>query len=130
MKKIISILLPVLYTTSSFAITINVHYCGGKYSRLSLANFGGSVHCSCGIHDSTHRGCCSNKTICVKTDNHKTVRQYWVSPNFSGFNMPVYFINMPVTYPQVVSLNCHYSSSGFIRGHSPSFLTYICTYRI
>ena len=130
MKKIFAILLLVLYTSTSFAITINVHYCGGKYSGVSLAEFGGAVHCSCGTHDSTHTGCCSDKTICAKTDNHKTVQQYWVSPNFSDFIIPVYFFNMPVNYPQAVSLNSHYSSSGFSRSHSPSFLTFICTYRI
>ena len=130
MKKIISILLLVLYTSTSFAITINVHYCGGKYSGVSLANFGGAVHCSCGTHNCTHRGCCSNKTICAKTDNHKTVQQYWVNPNLSDFTVPVYFIIVPVTYPHAVSLKSHYSSSGFIRSHSPSFLTFICTYRI
>ena len=130
MKKIFSILLLVLYTTSSFAITINVHYCGGKYSGLSLADFGGAVHCSCGQHDSSHTGCCSDKTICAKTDNHKTVQQYWVSPNFIDFALPLYFINVPESYLQTVSLNSHYSSSGFLRSHSPSFLTFICTYRI
>lgn len=73
MKKIVSILLLVLYTTSSFAITINVHYCGGKYSVVSLADFGGLVHFSFGQHDSAHKGRCSDKTVCAKTDNHKTV---------------------------------------------------------
>ena len=130
MKKIFSILLLVLYTSTSFAITINVHYCGGKYSGLSLADFGGAVHCSCGTHDSTDRGCCTDRTICAKTDNHQTVQQYWVSPNISDFIISVYFINMSVTYPQAVSLNSHYSSSGFIRSHSPSYLIFISTYRI
>ena len=130
MKKIFAILLLVLYTTTSFAITINVHYCGGKYSGVSLADFGGAVHCSCGTHDSTHKGCCTDKTVCVKTDDHKTVQQYWLSPYFSDLALPLYFTNVPVTYPQAISLNSHYSSSGFIRSHSPSFLTFICTYRI
>ena len=130
MKKIIPILLLVLYTTTSFAITINVHYCGGKYSGLSLEDFRGAVHCSCGTHDSTHRGCCSDSTICAKTDNHKAVPQYWVSPDFSDFKLPVYFLNMSVTYPQLSTSDSHYLSTGFMRSHSTTYLTFICTYQI
>ena len=130
MKKIFAILLLVLYTATSFAITINVHYCSGKYSGVSLADFGGAVHCSCSTHDSAHKGCCSDKTICAKSDDHKAVQQYLVSPNFSDLIVPVYFIIVPDTYSRTVSINSRYSSSGFIRSHSQSFLTFICTYRI
>ena len=130
MKKIISILLLVLYTTSSFGITINVHYCAGKYSGLTLTNFGGDVKCSCGKHDSTHKGCCSDKPVCHKTNSHKIVQPYYVSPNFSDFTVPAYFTIVAEPYPQTVSLNSHYFSSGFIRSHSTSFLTFICIYRI
>lgn len=130
MKNIISIVLLVIYTTSSFAITINVHYCSGKYSGLSLANLGRAVQCSCSTHNPAHKGCCSDKTVCAKTDNHQTVQPYYVSPNLSYFTIPVYFIIVADAYPQTVSLNNHYSSSGFIRSHTPSFLTFICSYRI
>ena len=130
MKKAIPILLLVLYTTTSFAITINVHYYGGKFSGLSLSDFGGAIHCSCGQPNSTHRRCCSDKTICVKTDNHKTVQQYRISADFSDFKVPVYFLHMSVAYPQPASPDSHYSSSGFTRSHSTTYLTFICTYRI
>ncbi|MBN9351853.1 MAG: hypothetical protein J0H55_14325 [Chitinophagaceae bacterium] len=130
MKKIISIFLLVIYTTTSFSTTINMHYCGGKYSGLTFANFGVAVQCNCGTHNSTHNGCCSEKIICAKTDNHKTAQQYWLSSNFPDVTIPVYFINAAETYPQTVSLNNHFSSSGFERSHSPSSLSFICTYRI
>ena len=130
MKKIVSIFLLIIYSSTSFAVTMDFHYCSGKYSGISFSNFDKAAICGCDQNKLNQRGCCSDKTICAKTDNHKMVQQYWVSPNFSDFIMPVYFINMSVTYPQAVSLNSHYSSSGFIRSHFPSYLTFICTYRI
>lgn len=130
MKKIISILLLMLYVTTSSAIMINMHYCSGKYSGLTLINFGEVAQCSCGTHDSTHRKCCSDKIICAKADSHKAGQLYRVSPNLSDFVVPIYFINVAVAYPQLGFPDNHYPSSGFIRSHSPSFLPFICTYRI
>lgn len=130
MKKIISIFLLVLYTSTSFAVTMDIHYCSGKYSGITFLNFDKAANCGCdhnGLHD---RGCCTDKIICAKTDNHKTIQQYWVAPDFSNFTLPDYFTDVQVAYPSPASVTSYNSSSGFTRSHSPSFLTFICTYLI
>lgn len=130
MKKIISIFLLVLYVSTSFAVTMDIHYCGGKYSGVTFSNFEKAATCGCdhnGLHDSS---CCTDKIICAKTDTHKTVQQYWVSPDFSDFTLPDYFTDVRIVYPRAASVNNHYSSSGFTRSHSPAFLTFLCTYLI
>ncbi len=130
MKKIISIFLLVLYRSTSFAITMDIHYCSGKYSGVTFSNFSNTTNCGCdhnGLHDKT---CCTDKIICAKTDNHKVVQQYWVAPDFPDFILPDYFTFDAVDYPHHTSLKSYYSSSGFTRSEFPSFLTFLCTYRI
>ena len=131
MKKLISILLLIIYSSTSFGVTINFHYCGGKLSGLALSSFGGAVQCGRNHKEATDKDCCSNKTICAKTDRHKAVQQYWISPGISSFILPHYFEKKEtLDYTRIESINSYYSSSGFTRSHSSSFLTFICTYRI
>ena len=120
----------VLYTSTSFAVTMDIHYCSGKYSGITFLNFDKAAICDCGHNGLRDRSCCTDKIICAKTDNHKTVQQYWVAPDFSDFTLPDYFTDVQVAYPRPAYLTNHYSSSGFTRSHSPSFLTFICTYLI
>ncbi|HUZ60397.1 MAG TPA: hypothetical protein VMU83_16615 [Hanamia sp.] len=130
MKKIISIFLLVLYSSTSFAVTMDIRFCSGKYSGITFSNFDKVANCDCshnGLHD---RSCCTDKTICTKTDNHKTVQQYWVIPDFSDYSLVDYFTDVPMVYPHPASLTNHYLSSGFTRSHSTSFLTFLCTYMI
>ena len=129
MKKIISIFLLVLYSTTSFAITMDIHYCNGKYSGVTFSNFSNITNCGCGDDESNQTGCCSDKTICAKTDNHTAVQSYWVVPYFSNFTLPEYFTTDPVDYPHHPSLKSYYLSSGFTRNQSLSFLTFLCAYR-
>lgn len=131
MNKLISILLLIIYSSTSFGVTINFHYCGGKFSGLALSNFGGAVQCGCNHNESTHKDCCSNKTICAKTDSHKVIQQYWISPGTSSFILPHYFEKIQaLDYARIESINSYYSSPGFTRNHSSSFLAFICTYRL
>lgn len=88
MKKIFAILFLVLYTSNSFALTVNIYYYGGKYPGLSLVNYRIAIHLSCGTHTFSSTGRYSDKIICAKAGKHKTLQQYWVSPNFSDFTVP------------------------------------------
>ncbi len=130
MNKLTSILALITYSSTLFGVTINFHYCAGKFSGLALSNFGGAVQCGCSTHDSTHRRCCSDRTIYTKTNNYKAFPQYWISPDFSDFKVLVYLLNMSVASPQPASSKSHYSSARFTRSHSTKYLTFICTYRI
>ncbi len=131
MNKLISILLLTIYSSRSLQVNINFHYCGGKFSGLALSNFGGAVQCGCNHNDSTHKDCCSNKTFCAKTDSHKAIQQYWISPGTSSFILARYFEKKEaLDYTHIESINSYWSSSGFTRSHFSSFLTFICTYRI
>lgn len=129
-KKIISIFLLVLYASTSFAVAMDIHYCGSKYSGITFSNFDKAANCDCGQNGLHDRSCCTDKTICATTDNHKTVQQFWISPDFSNFTLPDCFTDVPVVFPRPASLPGHYSSSGYTRSHSPSFLTFLCTYLI
>ncbi len=129
MKKLISIFLLVIYSSTSFAVTMDIHYCCSNYSGISFSNFKDAVPGSCGHNESTNKSCCTGKVICAKTDNHKAVQQYWLNPDLS-FTLAGYFVNEQVGYINPESIKTYYSSSGFTRSHSPSFLTFLCIYRI
>lgn len=128
MKKIISIFLLIIYSSTLFAVTLDIHYCGGIYSGISLLGSDKEANCGCDHNRLHDKSCCTDKIICADTDNHKTVQQYRVSPNLSDFTLADYFTVVPVMYPHPASIPNFYLSSGFIRSHSPSFLTFICTY--
>ncbi|HET7117031.1 MAG TPA: hypothetical protein VFI29_11100 [Hanamia sp.] len=130
MKKIISIFLMVLYCSASFAVTMDIHYCGEKYSSITFSNFDKAANCRCdhgGLHD---RSCCTDKIICTKTDNYKTVLQYLVITDFPDFSLVDYFTDLLMVYPHPVYLTNHCLLSGFTRSHSTFFLTFLCTYMI
>lgn len=91
MKKLISILLLIIYSNTSFGVTINFHYCDGKFSRVALFNLGGTVQFSCNHNKLPHKDCSMNKAICVKTARDKAVQQYWIRPGISSFILPHYF---------------------------------------
>ena len=118
MNKLISILLLETYSSSSFWVTINFHYCRGKFSGLALSNFGGAVQYVCNHTESTNKDCGSYKPICTKTDSHRVIQQYWISQGTLSFILPHYFEKKEaLDYTNIEAINSNYSSSGFTGNH-------------
>ncbi len=90
-ERLISILLLTIYSSTSYGVTINFHYCDGKFLRLALSSFGSGAQFSCNPNKSSDKDCCGNKAICVKTARDKAVQQYWIRPGISSFILPHYF---------------------------------------
>ena len=72
MKKLIAVFLLTLYTASTFGVTLNFHYCGGRLNHVSVLNLVDKGICSCN-QDTMPKGCCNDKKVSCKTDNHKNL---------------------------------------------------------
>lgn len=129
MKKIISIFLLVLYSSTAFAISMDVHFCSGKFSEMFVMGFG-KAQCGCDHSNPAHTDCCTDKIVSSKTDNHKTVQPYLPPDIFSSIVLSDYTDPVSYNYTFPVDITSYNSSSGFIRCHFPSFLIFICTFRI
>lgn len=72
-KKIWVILLLIIYTSAALGATINFHYCKGHLSHISVLNVGGKAGCACNP-DAMPKGCCEDKLITSKADNHNSTQ--------------------------------------------------------
>lgn len=69
MKRIIALIVSLSFIAASSGATVNIHYCRGKVSSVSLS-FLPTASCKCG--KKTKMGCCKTETRFVKlTDNTK-----------------------------------------------------------
>jgi hypothetical protein len=77
MKKLLIILLLVVYGSSSFGMTLNFHYCCG---RLDKIDFTAAAVNDCGKSQDPAMGsapCCDNKTISLKiTSEQETAKAF------------------------------------------------------
>lgn len=130
MKKIITILFLMIYSSTAFAVTLDIHFCAGKFSEIILLNLGDKPQCGCDHSNPTHTDCCSDKIVLSKTDIHKTVQPYLIPEIFSSIVLSDYTDPISNNYTLPVAITNYNSSSGFIRCQFPSFLIFICTFRI
>jgi hypothetical protein len=73
MKKITIILLTVFYFAVATGITVNFHYCGGKFKHVAFFNNGDKDGC-CG-NKKKSKGCCKDKTTIIKVeDSHQSTK--------------------------------------------------------
>ncbi len=109
MKKLFALILAIIYLTASSGVVLNVHYCMGKLSSVSVQNLKGDL-CKCGMK--AEKGtCCHSELKVVKLNNvHKET-----VANFS-FNIPAAVISNPVS---LIDISKTYSSdipSSFTNG--------------
>lgn len=103
MKKLGAIFLLFIYTGTALGASINFHYCKGHLAHVSVLNFGGKAGCSCNP-EAMPKGCCEDKLLVSKADNHNSIQAYHIA-NVISFapHLP------PVNYLQNLILN----SGGF-----------------
>lgn len=73
MKKIVAIFLLFIYAGTTLGASINFHYCSGHLAHISIINFGEKAGCSCNP-EAMPKGCCEDKLISSKTDNHNSIQ--------------------------------------------------------
>jgi len=76
MKRILSLIIMVLYLFPAFGITVSTHYCGGKLADVSLFGSKSKMNCSCGAITSENRvlakrKCCEQLTYSLKLENQQ-----------------------------------------------------------
>jgi hypothetical protein len=90
-KKFGAIILLFVYTSTALGATINFHFCKGHLSHVSILNVGGKIGCACNT-DAMPKGCCEDKLISAKADNHNSVQ-------------PLYTINKISFAPELLPVN-------------------------
>lgn len=128
MKKVVAILLLIIYTTASFGFSVKQFYCCGKLKSISFAvSRDAKEKCSKGNEKG---GCCQNKYLTFKVkDNYVAADNvvnpakhfahlyvftpFYQSPDFSTFRQINTVLNPgnapPLNYGvQVYILNCTY----------------------
>ena len=68
-KKILTIVLILVYSLSAFGMSVKYHYCMDRLTSISM-DFGVHQDCKCNTSANTE-GCCKDKVLCFKGDNHK-----------------------------------------------------------
>lgn len=117
MKKSLSIiLLAIFYVFISAGICISLHYCGGKFKKITLSLYNKQEECCCGGKKKSKK-CCQEKTSFIKVkDVHKSTA----------------FINTPDTFVKQVDFHVnlsHWEVSRSLIGnisvtHKPPQLSY------
>jgi hypothetical protein len=72
-KKFGAILLLLIYSSTALGATINFHFCKGHLSHISVLNIGGKAGCGCNP-DAMPKGCCKDKLLVSKADNHNSIQ--------------------------------------------------------
>lgn len=108
MRKLVCIILTFVYPLLTSGLVLQLHYCGGKLSSLSLA-LSDTHSCSCGSK-SMKKGCCKNKSLQVKVKgDHRTTNNILL-PSTSCNNLacvlPVTEILIPKSQ-YIVASNYH-----------------------
>lgn len=76
MKRIISLIIMVLYLLPAIGMTVSTHYCGGKLADVSLFGSKPKMSCACGATTTknnvqVNRKCCEQVVYSLKLDNQQ-----------------------------------------------------------
>lgn len=99
MKKVIALIVALVYLTTSSGMVMNVQYCFGKVSSVQVNGFGVEDGCCCKSEEKTS-GCCSHDVLMVKLqDTHEAAFALFSIKNIVELNsLPLSFLN--ATPPQ------------------------------
>ena len=76
MKRILSLVILILYLVPATGMTVSTHYCGGKLADVSLFGVKTKMKCSCGTVPLRNkvflkRKCCEQHTFSLKLENQQ-----------------------------------------------------------
>lgn len=77
MKRILSLIIMVLYLLPALGMTVSTHYCGGKLADVSLFGSKPKMNCSCGAMTPKNQvlvikgKCCEQVVYSLKLDNQQ-----------------------------------------------------------
>lgn len=76
MKRILSLVIMVLYLLPATGMTVSTHYCGGKLADVSLFGAKTKMNCSCGTVPPKNnvlvkRKCCEEVIFSLKLENQQ-----------------------------------------------------------
>lgn len=88
MKKIVVLILSIIYFTVSTGFVVNVHYCMGKISTVKFEE--PKQKCCC---KKKHKACCKTEQQLVKLSSNSKLTDAWIAANtsFSEILTPPYF---------------------------------------
>lgn len=129
MKKLLLLILSIIYITTSSGIIFNIHYCKGKISSVQV-DFTVKDLCKCGSGKEA-KGCCKTEQKLIKiTDTYKA--------SFDNV-----YIKAPVTeyFQKYILYNYCYKSqqacNNYYKAHAPPYSLkgtdthlYCCVFRI
>jgi hypothetical protein len=87
MKNFAVTILLLLYLTTTFGVSVNVHYCGGELSSVSIGAKAETT-CSCGSNK-MKKNCCEDKTFSFEVDNDQAKTQECILTFPNSFNLDV-----------------------------------------
>lgn len=111
MRKITIILLTLFYFTVASGITVNTHYCGGKFKQISLFHPVSDKGC-CGSKKKS-KACCNDKTTFIKVKGNHNLSEN-VNLTFNYFK-----ISSPIISTQSFNILCERISYLKLHYHSP-----------
>ncbi len=76
MKRILSLIIMVLYLLPAFGMTVSTHYCGGKLADVSLFGSKPKMNCACSEPNTHNRvlvksKCCEQFIYSLKLENQQ-----------------------------------------------------------
>lgn len=100
MKKLIVLILSLVYLSTSSGMVLNVQYCFDKVSSFSLNGFGNEDSC-CGAIVEKSQGCCSDEVKVIKPqESHEgAFASYLFNNPIQPFSTPRSFIDPPFIGP-------------------------------
>jgi hypothetical protein len=105
MRKFVVTLLLLLYMIPTFGVNVNVHYCGGELSSISIGAKSENP-CTCGSKK-MKKNCCEDKTFSYEVDDNQAKTQECLLTFSNSFNLdvalPSSFEICYVCFPTIVS---------------------------
>lgn len=116
MKRFFAAILTILYLSSTFGATIDLHYCMGEFVSFSLSGEQTGKCGRCGME--THgqdTGCCKNVRIAIESnDQHLPGQLSYDLPTFCSHLIHSFFFYNPTIIPS-------FFRSGIEIDHPPPF---------
>lgn len=93
LKKLVVLILSLIYLTSSVGATVHLHYCMDKLIGWSLSGTSEKKCDKCGMEKKDSKGCCKDENKQVKLQNDQKLATFYVANLTSPAVIPEHNIN-------------------------------------